>query len=217
MRRAITIAGAGQVVRFALSVVLWPTLMSACLYLTWRGVETGREALFLNLTYIGLAGLLFALESMMPHERQWLRNDRQLLPDLAHTLLSKGFSQLLILVCIAVGASEVVAAEGGGLWPNNWPLPLQILLGLLIAEAGLYTAHRVAHIWPLLWRFHAVHHSAPRLWFFNTGRFHLVDTLFSILLSQSLLFLAGAPAEIFVWVAAITVYIGMLTHCNVEM
>ena len=93
----------------------------------------------------------------------------------------------------------------------------QILIGLLIAEVGLYTAHRVAHTWPLLWRFHAVHHSVTRLWFFNTGRFHLIDTLFSILLSQSLLFLAGAPAEIFVWVAAITIYVGLLTHCNVEM
>jgi len=216
-RRAMPFSSAGQAKRITLSVVLWPILMSACLYVTWRGIESGRAGLFLNLAYLGLAGLLFALERMMPHERQWLQNDRQMLPDLAHTLLTKGFSQILILIVVVTGIPEIVAAEGGSLWPNHWPVLPQILLGLLIAEVGLYTAHRVAHTWPLLWRFHAVHHSVTRLWFFNTGRFHLVDALFSILLSQSLLFLAGAPAEIFVWVAAITIYVGLLTHCNVEM
>lgn len=55
------------------------------------------------------------------------------------------------------------------------------------------------------------------MWFFNTGRFHLVDTVTSILLSQPLLFLAGAPSDIFIWVTSITAFIGMLTHCNVEM
>ena len=114
--------------RLTLSVVLWPVLLSACLYLTWRGIESGREALFLNLTYVGLAILLFALERLLPYERQWLRNDKQILPDLAHTLLNKGFSQLLIVVAIAAGVPEVVAAKGGGMWPDHWPLPLQILL-----------------------------------------------------------------------------------------
>ena len=94
---------------------------------------------------------------------------------------------------------------------------MQIILGLVVAEFGLYWAHRLAHEWPLLWRFHSVHHSATRLWFFNTGRFHFVDTNVSILLSQPLLFLVGAPKEIFIWTSAITAIVGMLTHCNVEM
>jgi len=62
-----------------------------------------------------------------------------------------------------------------------------------------------------------VHHSARRLWFFNTGRFHVIDTLTSIALSQPLLFLVGAPLEVFQWVSMITAYVGMLTHCNVDM
>lgn len=99
----------------------------------------------------------------------------------------------------------------------HWPVAAQVALGLLVAELGLYWAHRLAHEWPVLWRFHAVHHSARRLWFFNTGRFHFVDTAVSILLSQPLLLLAGAPKEVFIWVSAITAFVGMLTHCNVAM
>ncbi len=31
------------------------------------------------------------------------------------------------------------------------------------------------------------------------------------------MYLAGAPKPIFLWVAAITAFIGILTHCNVDM
>jgi len=201
----------------AITYLLWPAILASCIYATWRGLEAGHAALYFNVTYVCLALTLFALERVMPHERNWLKNDGQMPADLAHTLLNKGFAQVLVVVGVAVGIAEAAASKGGDLWPSEWPLALQIILGLLIAEAGLYTAHRLGHEWPLLWRFHAVHHSAPRLWFFNTGRFHLVDTVTSILLSQPLLFFAGAPSDIFIWVTSITAFIGMLTHCNVEM
>jgi len=200
-----------------LSYLLWPAILATCIYATWRGLEAGHAAIFFNVTYACLALTLFVLERFMPHERDWLKNDGQMPTDLAHTLLNKGFAQVLVVVGVAVGIAEAAASKGGNMWPSEWPLAFQIVLALLIAETGLYTAHRLGHEWPVLWRFHAVHHSAPRLWFFNTGRFHLVDTVTSILLSQPLLFLAGAPSDIFVWVTSITAFIGMLTHCNVEM
>ena len=39
----------------------------------------------------------------------------------------------------------------------------QVALGLVIAEFGLYMAHRLAHEHLSLWRFHALHHSVERL------------------------------------------------------
>jgi sterol desaturase/sphingolipid hydroxylase (fatty acid hydroxylase superfamily) len=75
----------------------------------------------------------------------------------------------------------------------------------------------VGHEWPLLWRFHAVHHSVTKLWIVNTGRFHFVDSLYKIVPSVGLLLALGAPPAVVVWVSAITGFIGMLTHCNVEM
>ena len=202
---------------YALTFLLWPGILAACIYGTWLGFEAGHSAIYFNITYLLLALSLFTLERVLPHERNWLDNDGQIGPDLAHTLLNKGFAQVLVVVGVTIGVAEVAASKGGGYWPGDWPLALQIILGMVIAEAGMYLAHRVAHEWALLWRFHAVHHSAPRLWFFNTGRFHVVDTVASILLSQPLLFLAGAPSEVFIWVNSITAFIGMLTHCNIEM
>ncbi len=206
----------GPVMR-AVTFLLWPGILAGCVYVTGLGIEAGHAALYFNVIYVCLALTLFALERVLPHERAWLANDGQMPADLLHTLLNKGFAQVLVVVGVTVGIAEAAASKGGDLWPTHWPIAFQIVLGLLIAEAGLYTAHRLGHEWKLLWRFHAVHHSAPRLWFFNTGRFHLVDTVTSILLSQPLLFLAGAPSDIFIWVTSITAFIGMLTHCNIEM
>ncbi len=203
--------------RYDLSFLVWPLLLAACVALTQLGIASGQGILVFNATYLGLALALFFLERHLPHERRWLQNCGQIVPDLCHTLLNKGLVQILVVVGTAMGLAELAAPEGGGLWPSRWPVAAQVALGLLVAELGLYWAHRLAHQWPLLWRFHAVHHSAPRLWFFNTGRFHFVDTSVSILLSLPLLFLLGAPKEVFLWVSAITAFIGMLTHCNVEM
>lgn len=203
--------------RVAISYLLWPLLLVTCIGLTQLGMASGHGVLVFNLVYLSLAVTLFFLERAMPHERNWLHNDGQILPDLAHTLLNKGLVQILVVTATAMGAAEALAPEGGGIWPKEWPLAAQVLAGLVVAEFGLYWAHRLAHEVPFLWRFHAVHHSVTRLWFFNTGRFHFMDTALSIVLSQPLLFLAGAPKEVFIWVSGITAFIGILTHCNVEM
>ncbi|MBV8165472.1 MAG: sterol desaturase family protein, partial [Alphaproteobacteria bacterium] len=145
------------------------------------------------------------------------RNDGQIGPDLAHTLLNKGVAQVIIAVVVFLGIADWLSPAGGGLWPTAWPIAAQTALGLVVAEAGLYWKHRLAHEWPVLWRFHAVHHSVTRLWFFNTGRFHLVDTVTGLAVGMPVLLALGAPREVLILVSAITAIIGLLTHCNVEM
>jgi hypothetical protein len=56
-----------------------------------------------------------------------------------------------------------------------------------------------------------------KLWIVNTGRFHFVDSLYKIVPSVCVLLALGAPPAVVVWFSAITGFIGMLTHCNVEM
>jgi len=197
----------------------WPLLLLGAIALT----ELGRR--WLGLPLVAVAGgvyLLFALaifflERRLPFEPRWLEDDGHMPADLAHTLLNKGSVEILLMLAGVLGLAELIASDGSGPWPADWPLVLQVALGLVVAEAGLYVAHRLGHEIPLLWRVHAVHHSVTRLWFFNTGRFHVIDTVKSIALSQPLLYLAGAPLEVFQWVGLFTAYVGMLTHCNVDM
>ena len=206
-------------VRYSVSFIVWPGLLITALVLTGLGMTTSSPILAFNAVYIGFALTVGLLERLMPHERAWLKDDKQTFANLAHTVLNKGVVQVLVVIVATVGIAGAVQPEAGstdGLWPGSWPMMLQVVLGLFIAEFGLYWAHRLAHEIPYIWRFHAVHHSVTRLWFINTGRFHFVDSIFSILLSQPLLFLLGAPMEVFLWVSAFTAFVGILTHANIE-
>ena len=82
----------------------------------------GRPALFFNIAYAFLAVSLYALERTMPHERSWNENDGQTFANIAHTLLSKGMVQTLIVFSAVIGLTTYVtpAAEPGyGIWPRE--------------------------------------------------------------------------------------------------
>lgn len=203
--------------RVAISYLLWPLLLGGAIAANYLGMRSELAVLWFNVSYLTLAGALFALERLMPHERQWLEDDGQLGADLGHTVLTKSAVQVLIVAQAAMGLAEAVEPTGAAWWPRDWPLAMQVLLGLAIAESGFYWAHRLGHEWPLLWRFHAVHHSVKRLWIVNTGRFHFVNTLISVAFGLGIGLAVGVPKDIIVWASAITAYVGLLTHCNIEM
>jgi sterol desaturase/sphingolipid hydroxylase (fatty acid hydroxylase superfamily) len=203
--------------RVFISYLLWPGLMTAACIGNYFAMQTAVPMLWLNVNYFSLAFAILGLERMIPHERAWLADDGQVVPDLGHTLLSKVSVQALIIAPAAMGAASVSDLSPATWWPSDWPLLFQIVLALSIAEIGFYAVHRLGHEWPLLWRFHAVHHSVTRLWLVNTGRFHFMDTLVKVIAGVAVAILIGAPKDMIVWVSAITGFIGFLTHANVEM
>jgi len=217
-----TVVGQGHPAQLAgfkaiVSWTAWPALMITCITLTALGMAYDQPILGFNGAYVLLGVTLLLLERWMTHEQSWLSNDGQTFANIAHTLLNKGMVQAAAAVTTLIVVVEAVDPQAGMLWPTEWPQWAQIILGLLIAEFGFYWAHRLAHEVSWLWPFHAVHHSVTRLWVINTGRFHFVDTALSVALSQPLLYLVGAPVEVFMWVGAITAFSGLLTHTNVSL
>ena len=215
-----SIATAPSALRTAIAWTAWPGLLAICIAISAYGFAVDHPALFFNVAYAFLAVCLFTLEQTMPHERAWNENDGQTFANIAHTLTSKGVVQSLVVFSAVIGLTVYitpVTEPGYGIWPRSWPMTAQVLLAVVVAEFGFYWAHRVAHEWPWLWRFHAVHHSVTRLWIVNTGRFHFVDSFKSILIGMAILLALGAPMEVLTWLSAITAFIGMMTHCNVDM
>lgn len=206
----------------ALSWILWPLLLAGGLLGTGEALASDHPLLWFNAVYLGIALAIGILERLMPYERRRLLADRETLDNLAHTLLSKGLAQAGAVLVTSVAMLSATAAEGalplaGAPWPVHAPLVLQVVLGLVIAELGLYIVHRLAHETRTFWRFHALHHSVRRLWVVNTGRFHIVDSLLKIAFSQTPLYLLGAPLPVFLWISAVTAFIGLLTHCNIDL
>lgn len=64
----------------------------------------------------------------------------------------------------------------GGHWPHAWPLWLQVIAAILVADAGITIAHYLSHRLHWLWRFHAVHHSVERLYGFCVEGEHFFPT-----------------------------------------
>lgn len=205
-------------IKYILSWVLWPALFIGCMSFTTYGFLNDNPILYFNIAYVFMIIALWRLEIWMPHEREWHKPDGQNIASILHTLSSKGTVQSLLIYSTAIGLADILeGSKGLGLWPDAWPLWMQVCLAVLVSEFGLYWAHRAGHEVPLIWRFHAVHHSVEKLWFLNTGRFHFIDSLISIVLAMVMLMIVGAPMDMMMWVSAVTAFLGMLTHCNVEM
>ncbi|PZM16188.1 sterol desaturase family protein [Rhizobium tubonense] len=204
------------------SCLLWPAFFAGGLAGAYFAFQAHWPLFWFNVNYLSIVILIGISERIMPYEQTWLSHDGETFNDFAHTLLNKGTVQ----IAAAIGTSFPMAVATVALplftahrsfWPDQWPLFAQAILGLIIAELGLYVAHRLAHENLSLWRFHALHHSVERLWVVNTGRFHFVDSLFKIVLSQIPLYLLGAPLPVFLWIGAVTAFIGVLTHCNLNV
>ncbi|OWQ91861.1 sterol desaturase [Roseateles aquatilis] len=208
--------------RAALSWMLWPSLYGLGLLGAGLAFASPAPLLGFNLAYMSLALVIAVIERWMPHEPQWLMDDGETRCNLAHTLLTKGSAQLAAALAASFPVALAAVAQPSlrvsiGVWPTHWPLVVQVVIALVVVELGLYVAHRSAHEWPLLWRFHALHHSVRRLWVLNTGRFHVIDSAFKAVLGQIPLYLLGAPLAVFAWVGAVTAVTGLLTHCNIEL
>jgi sterol desaturase/sphingolipid hydroxylase (fatty acid hydroxylase superfamily) len=209
-----------DILRTSIAWTAWPGLLAGSILTTEAGFALGQPMVAFYLTYAALAVALLLLQRYMPHEPSWSANDGQLIPDIGHTLVSTGAVQGMLAFSGMVGVSAGVTmleGPGFGIWPHHWPLALQVVFGLIVLEFALYWAHRLAHEWAPLWYFHAVHHSVERLTVINSGRFHFVDAVKSVLPGIALLLALGAPMDVLTWLSALGAYIGILTHCNVEM
>lgn len=195
----------------------WLTLLCICIMTFHYGMSINQHEIYFYGSYLFLAISIYVLEKKFPHEENWNEDDGQIFPDLAHTFFTKGIVQLILILLSNYKIIEKAQSMGLSIWDSSMPLQLQVILGLIISEFGLYWSHRWSHENPLLWRAHVVHHSVERLWFLNTGRFHVFNTLFSIALSLPLMIIIGVPTKVIMYCSAITAYFGLLTHCNISM
>lgn len=144
-----------------------------------------------TLFLLGLFFLIYLLESIWPlfrGRKQRLRN---------------GFRNLALFavntVFLAFFASAVTAPV---LWfteQNNLgifnllPLPefIHVPVVILVFDLWMYTWHRLAHIVPLIWRFHRMHHTDARMDVTTAVRFHLGEILFSSIIRLPIILMIG--------------------------
>jgi len=96
------------------------------------------------------------------------------------------------------------------------PAFVQLLLIMLIAEMGYYSAHRLMHVVPFLWRFHRVHHSSHQLDWLATARFHPLDLMITWSITTLPIILLGFSAKVFAVFQMIWLFQNYLAHSNIK-
>src|SRR2546423_9370551 len=130
------------------------------------------------------------------------------------TLIKLGLSGVIVAVIFfaewCVPSSLRIAVAEQWLW-------LQIVEAIILSDLVFYFVHRMFHVVPILWRFHAIHHSIEELDWLAAARVHPVD---QILTKGASLFpivaLGFSDAAIGVY-AVLYQWQSVLIHANVRI
>jgi ornithine lipid hydroxylase len=106
---------------------------------------------------------------------------------------------------------------GFAVWPTHWPLALQVLLGVFLADGLDYARHRAEHRFGWLWRAHALHHSVDRMHVLKSGRGHFLDMVLRHVTVFLPLAAVGTPTAILLAYPAAVSVLGPIGHSNVDV
>lgn len=192
---------------------MWAAFFAAGMAAVYAGFAlgvSGEAAVAMATVGAGLALLL--LERLAPQQPEWLVSDGRLWQDLGHFVAGFGLGTFLG----TWSAQALFPAPVWAIWPGHWPLPVQVVLGLIVGEFFSYWQHRAVHEIPALWPLHALHHSTGRMTFFKTTRIHMLDIGTFTFLSIAPLLAAGAPISVLLWVTALGNFAAQTQHANVR-
>ncbi len=176
-------------------------------------VSSGASPLLLvALLLVAITASLIA-ERIAPFEPAWNRSHGDASRDVAHGLVNEG--SIIVLVLLLPFFAGLVPWPP--IWPTSLPFWAEVLLAIILLDAGISSAHFASHRVPLLWRFHAVHHSVRRLYGFNGLLKHPVHQLIEISVGTLPWLFMGIPQDVAL-VGAFAVAIQLqLQHSNVDM
>lgn len=108
------------------------------------------------------------------------------------------------------GIENIVAVE-----VQDFPVWVQLIIMLIIADFIQWNVHRQLHLRPWLWKFHKLHHSVKEMGFAAHFRFHFMETIIYKTVQYIPLAMIGFGIREFFVVHMFTVFIGHLNHANV--
>jgi len=207
-------------IRAAIRYAGMPVLLTAAVWLTFAlFARDWSQAVVLPSMGILLFFLVWGLEHIVPFRSEWNRSDGQRVNDVGHsivgTALGGSLGNFATIALVGVGAAAL-AGEGGGIWPTELAVPVQVALVFVLADLGRYVQHRLMHVVPILWRFHELHHSADALNVFKTSRNHFVERFFQQFFLLGPVLLMGAGSEAVLPFVVVNSYLGVFDHSNVD-
>ncbi len=197
--------------------LLYPVTLAAALGLFAWSISTGMPAPFAAYHAAVLGGAVVVIaELLLPYRESWQTTGEELSSDVVYLALVQ------IALPAALSAGLVALAESFpmsivALWPHDWPLAIQLVLMVLIADFARYWLHRACHGVPLLWRLHAVHHSPEGLHALNVGRFHPIEKAMQVAIDGLPFLLIGVAPEVLAAYLVLFAVNGFFHHANIDL
>jgi sterol desaturase/sphingolipid hydroxylase (fatty acid hydroxylase superfamily) len=124
---------------------------------------------------------------------------------------------LVGVAALILAASPLLVAEEVGAWVAGQPLWLQTIEVVVLADLGLYFAHRMFHAVPALWRIHQVHHSIEHMDWLAAHRVHPIDQILTKSISLLPCFALGFSAPAIAIFGLIFHFQSLLLHANIRL
>ncbi|MBV1857648.1 MAG: sterol desaturase family protein [Nannocystaceae bacterium] len=168
-----------------------------------------------SLPLAACALLIWALEFRFPAHAAWFRK-----PDLkdvvllvVNRLVDAGVLASMVILMSMVTAKSPVTLP----WPTHWPVVLQVVLGLLLAETLRYAIHRLSHREGFWWRIHTTHHEPNRMYLLNGPRLHPLNYLWVAGAHGVPMLALGASLDVVLVVVNVTALFVVFQHANVKL
>lgn len=154
----------------------------------------------------------FGAERVLPYQKNWNSGHQDTLRDWVHFVVNENLHLIgLWLMPLLAGLLAI-----DGVWPDWAPFWVQLLLAIIVLDAGITLCHYASHCVPVLWQFHAPHHSQKRQYGFNGLMKHPVHQLMETTAGALPLLFMGMPGDI-AMALIFTVNIQLLVqHSNVN-
>ena len=168
------------------------------------------------LALVGLCGLLWSLESIVPLYRYQNGRVRHAFPNVA-------LAVILVLTNLALSFSSAYAAGftvryGLGLFPFlGISLWAQVILGILALDLFGYFSHVLLHKSWLGWQFHRVHHSESLVDVTTAFRQHPGETVWRLFWQLAATVVFGIPLWIVITYLILSALNAQLEHANIKL
>jgi len=167
--------------------------------------------------FLGVLVLMLVLESFIKRHPTVDSKLRRLAINFSLT----GFNVLLVrgvLGTAAVGVAHYAGQHGWGLLNYlDWPVFLEMAMGIVFMDLMIYIQHVVLHMIPFFWRFHKVHHSDLDLDVSSGFRFHPLEILGSMMYKLGLVAAIGPSVMTVVVFEVILSGMAMFSHSNIKL
>lgn len=166
--------------------------------------------------------LIMVVQWERPFKEDWRVSREEVQVDLVHLvvngLILPPIARGLFFGGVALLATWLSVPHILEIWPNEWPLWIQLLLALVLGDFMFYAVHRwILHETEWGWRIHSVHHSSEKLYFFSATRLHPINFAATYLGPLAPLILLGAHDEVVILFSVYTAINGGLQHANIQM